>query len=253
MRPSLNRTRRRGAILPLVTVCLVGMLGFVALAIDIGLMVVARTQCQNAADGAALAGTRTLDGSSDNNVPAAIAMAYSAAESNQVFNTPSPRSPSTDVQAGSYQYNSTTQTFEAVFGQTPGPNQAYDAIQVTIVTQQATVFAKVLGMQSLNVGAVATAVHRPYDIALILFLGFDGLRQLFRLSDGWNQRTGSVNPDPLFPQFGPWSIFGAREWSSIPTIRRPLLPISTPTCRRRPCNASSPTCSPTARSNPRAT
>src|SRR5438445_623332 len=42
--------RRDGAVLPLVTVCLVALLGFVALAIDVGMMAVARTQAQAAAD-----------------------------------------------------------------------------------------------------------------------------------------------------------------------------------------------------------
>ena len=46
------RSRRRGSVLPLVVVCLVALIGMVALAIDLGLMMVARTQCQNAADAA---------------------------------------------------------------------------------------------------------------------------------------------------------------------------------------------------------
>jgi len=203
-----NQARRPGAVLPLVTVCLIGLLGFVALAIDIGLMVVARTQCQNAADIAALAGARTLDGSSNNNVPAAIAMAYTAAESNQVLNAPITAAQVTSVQAGIYRYNSSTQTFEGVFGQSPGANEAYGAIQATIVTQQVTIFARVLGMQSLNVGAVATAVHRPVDIALVLdFSGSMGYASFLAYPLG-AAVTGSLNPDPLFPQFGPWSVFG---------------------------------------------
>ncbi len=48
--------RRNGSILPLVVVSLVGICGFVALAIDIGMVAVAKTQCQNAADAAATAG-----------------------------------------------------------------------------------------------------------------------------------------------------------------------------------------------------
>jgi uncharacterized membrane protein len=67
MRKPNARARRAGAVLPLVTVCLVALLGFVALAIDVGLMAVARTQAQSAADVAALAGARTLDGKSASN------------------------------------------------------------------------------------------------------------------------------------------------------------------------------------------
>ena len=36
------------------------MCGFVALAIDLGLIAVAKTQCQNSADAAAMAGARSL-------------------------------------------------------------------------------------------------------------------------------------------------------------------------------------------------
>ena len=53
---------RRGTILPLLAISLIALLGFVALAIDVGMMAIARTQCQNAADCAALTGARTLSG-----------------------------------------------------------------------------------------------------------------------------------------------------------------------------------------------
>ncbi len=47
---------RRGSILPLTVLCLVGMCGFVGMAIDIGLIATVRTQCQSAADAGAMAG-----------------------------------------------------------------------------------------------------------------------------------------------------------------------------------------------------
>ena len=61
MRKTSN-VHRRGAILPLFALMLVGLVGFLALAIDIGIVAVAETQCQNAADNAALAGCRALNG-----------------------------------------------------------------------------------------------------------------------------------------------------------------------------------------------
>src|SRR5262249_27794783 len=98
---SLHSQRRSGAVLPIVTVCLIGLMAVTALAIDIGLMVVARSQCQNAADIAALAGARTLDGkSATNNVTAAMAMARTAAENNTVLNTPITNTQVTNVQSG---------------------------------------------------------------------------------------------------------------------------------------------------------
>ncbi len=48
--------RSRGAILPLTAVALVGLCGFIALSVDLGMLAVARAQCQDAADAAAVAG-----------------------------------------------------------------------------------------------------------------------------------------------------------------------------------------------------
>lgn len=205
---SVEHDRRRGAVLPIVTVCLVGLMAFVALAIDIGIMVVARTQSQNAADIAALAGARTLDGrNAANNMNAAIAEAKEAATSNLVLNSAITMSQVTAVDPGIFRYDTANRRFQAVFGQAPGTNEAYGVMRVTIVSQQPTVFARVLGIQSLNVGATATAVHRPRDIAVILdYSGSMAYCSLFSYPQGGTV-TGSLNPDSRFPRFGPWSIY----------------------------------------------
>ena len=202
--------QRTGVALPVVTVCLIGLISFVALAIDIGLMIVARTQCQNAADIAALAGARTLNGKDpNNNVTAASAMALTAATNNAVLNTAISASQVVAINAGIFRYDTTAQHFTAVFGQTPGANEAYGAMQVMIVTQQPTIFSRILGVQALNVGAVATAVHRPRDLAVVLdFSGSMAYCSLYNYPWGGSSVTGSLNPDPNFPTFGPWSIWG---------------------------------------------
>src|SRR5262249_4463411 len=67
---------RRGSVLPLLGCCLIALFTFVALAIDIGLLAVSRTQSQQAADLAALIGARTLNnkpGVTDGNRANAIA------------------------------------------------------------------------------------------------------------------------------------------------------------------------------------
>jgi Flp pilus assembly protein TadG len=200
---------RRGVVLPIVTVCLVGLMGFIALAIDIGMMVVARTQSQNAADIAALAGARTLDGKdASNNVTAAIAEAKEAATNNRVLNTAITLGQVTVVDPGIFRYDTTNKRFQAVFGESPGTNDAYGVMRVTIVSQQPTIFARVLGIQSLNVGATATAVHRPRDVAIVLdYSGSMAYCSLFSFPQGGTV-TGSLNPDSRFPRFGPWSIYG---------------------------------------------
>src|SRR3954452_2171232 len=105
MRKPLPNARRPGAVLPLVTVCLVGLLGFVALAIDVGMMAVARTQAQSAADVAALAGARTLNGQPGNNRPAAEAEAREAATSNAILASPITDPQVAVVRSGVYKYN----------------------------------------------------------------------------------------------------------------------------------------------------
>ena len=52
--------RRRGIILPLVAIVIVVMVGFLALAIDLGMLAIAKTQVQQSADLAALTAMRTL-------------------------------------------------------------------------------------------------------------------------------------------------------------------------------------------------
>src|SRR5262249_44276821 len=51
-----------------VVLCTVSMCGLVALAVDIGLIALAKTQLQNAVDSAAVAGARSLDGTSTQNL-----------------------------------------------------------------------------------------------------------------------------------------------------------------------------------------
>src|SRR5487761_878784 len=84
-----NGVRRRGSILPLTAVSLVALMGMIALGVDLGMIAVARTQCQNAADLAALAGTRLLNGNDvNNNLTAAQNFASSMATANSVLSVP---------------------------------------------------------------------------------------------------------------------------------------------------------------------
>ena len=62
MRHSKLRQQRRGTTLVLVAVCMIPIMACVALAIDLGLLMAARTQISCAADCAAMAGARALNG-----------------------------------------------------------------------------------------------------------------------------------------------------------------------------------------------
>src|SRR4029077_9100685 len=82
-----TRQRRRGRVLPLVVLGSVALFGFVALAIDLGMIMVARNQCQNAADSASLAGSRKITGdpTTNYNQPNVLPATYGAATQNFVL------------------------------------------------------------------------------------------------------------------------------------------------------------------------
>jgi hypothetical protein len=210
MRKHLPNSQRTGTVLPLVTVCLVALLAFVTLAIDVGMMAVARTQAQSAADIAALSGARALNGASGNNVAGAIQQANTMATANSILSTQITGSQVVLAQAGVYRYNATAQRFQADFTNGPGANEAYGAMQVRISTSQQTYFGRVLGVNSMTVAAEATAVHRPRDIAISLdFSGSMRFSSEFNqpVITGTTQVSGALNPDPVFPRFGPWVIY----------------------------------------------
>ncbi len=205
-----NRCRaRNGAALVLFVVSLVTILTFVALAVDLGMFAVARTQCQDAADAAAMAGTATLNGitANNNNYSNAAPNAILAATSNSVLSAPIPSS-HVAVQVGRYVYVSGNQRFE---GQFPGPStENWSMVQATVTANLANqlAFSRVFNLTSANVQAVATAVHRPRDVALILdysgsmrFASLTGLSSTAG-SEYTGTRTKSNNPDTVVPAFG---------------------------------------------------
>ena len=59
--------RRRGTVLVLLAVSIIPIMAFMAFAIDLEMLTVAQTQLRDAADAAAMAGCRALNGDSTNN------------------------------------------------------------------------------------------------------------------------------------------------------------------------------------------
>src|SRR5262249_49339373 len=210
MRMPLQIARRPGAVLPLVTVCLVGLMALVALGIDIGMLAVARTQAQSAADIAALAGCRTLTGQSGNNRTNAELEAKDAAMANTILGEQITDAQVSTVQSGVYKYDPTAQRFQADFTNPPTGTEAYTAMRVVVTADEDTFFGKVLGVNSMHVSAEATAAYRPRDI--VVSLDFSGS---MRFSSEFNyppvssivDAAGSLNPDDRFPRFGPWKIY----------------------------------------------
>jgi Flp pilus assembly protein TadG len=198
---------RRGIILPLVAVSLVALVGMVALAVDIGRLATAQTQCQDAADAAAIAGARSLDGTQD--LTGATSDAVAAATSCKVLGV-ALTSTEVSVSHGAYHYSTSSQTFSP---QIPAvaPDD-YNLTQATVTHTVSTTFGRILGKTSSTVTATATAAHRPRDIAIIL----DYSGSMNNESDLWNNETylGSVNNSPnntdtVVPQWGQYSSSGA--------------------------------------------
>ena len=166
-------------MLPLFALLLVAICGFVALAVDLGMVAMARTQAQNAADSAALAGARTINGSAGSNLTAATANAQAAADANQILGQ-AVQSSQVAVVHGTYHYNSTSMTFSPVFPPVSPDN--YNLTQATVTASVKSQFAKVFGISASNISAVAIAAHRPRDIAIVL----DYSGSMNNESDLWN-------------------------------------------------------------------
>lgn len=238
---SSRSIRRSGTFLPMTAICVVALFSFVALAIDLGMLTVARTECQNAADSAALAGARLLNNSTgvaDNNREAAEAAARAVVEGNDLFAASFLPGDVQTAAARVYNYDTSTQTF--AIGSSKGTDQSWSAMEVTIGITQPTYFAKVMGINSLNNGATAIAVHRPRDIAIVLdFSGSMGDGSILNHPDSTNGTIESLrNPDPNYPQFGHYSIYALGQTDNGSGTGPASYTSSNPTSRQNPLRAT---------------
>lgn len=150
--------RHRGVILPLVALLMVVIFGFVAFAVDIGYIKLARTQLQAAADAGARAGVLALgDGPSE-----AKLLAQNAAQNNVASGSPVQVFPQEDIQLGNWD------TVTRVFTPLAGAAES-DANSVRITcrcvasrgTEVPTFVARVFGTESVDVVASAIARNGP--------------------------------------------------------------------------------------------
>src|SRR5437763_7477226 len=232
-----KRHQRRGSVLPLVAFMTVALIGLVALAIDLGMVAVARNQCQNAADASAMAGARTItgDASGGYNVSSVPFNAITAAINNQVFGTnikgdPNvPYDPATssyitqqvqiDVGTYAYTYNDANPAAEGFAIQFPRTDTAepYSAVRSTITYTGNFAFGRIFGINQFTAKAQSTAAHRPRDVMVIMDLSgsmrFQSLPGVPLTSGGQSApgsttngpREVSMNPESVFPQFGHYS------------------------------------------------
>ena len=199
--PLRSPRKRRGSIAPLLAFFSIALFSFVALAIDLGMITVARTQCQNAADAAALSGTRLLNNKPstvDNDRTAGQNTATAEVVGNRYLNQNFAATDITFLQTGLFRYNTTQQRFYPDFTATPLPGESWTATKVTVQGNQDPYFAKLFGLTKLNTSATAVAVHRPRDIAFVLdFSGSMRFGSLFNWAY-YYQVTGNATPDAVF-------------------------------------------------------
>ena len=195
-------TPRKGTIIAYLAITIVVLIAFCALAIDLGMLMIARTQVQNAADAAAFAGARSLSGAAGANTDTATSNGQAVANANVILGKAIPTA-NVVMTHGAYHYDSTSQTFYPQFPPVSPDN--YNLSQSQISLGNATVFGKALGISSFNVAATATAAHRPRDTTIVL--DFSG--SMNNESDLWNCESyqGNVqgtsnNTDPTYPQWG---------------------------------------------------
>ncbi len=207
---------RRGTIIPLLAVCSVALFGFVALAIDLGMLAVARGRCQNAADAAALAGARVLDNrypdgtdpdAYDNRRTTAVETAMTVVQSNPFLDQTYTAAQIRVARAGLYDYDPKAERFGPIFPTNKPANKSWSAVEVEVDGEQPAYFAGVLCVASLPMTARAVAAHRPRDVSLVVDMS--GSMQ-FSSSTHWEPGTanstdvvfGLLNPDPDYPRFG---------------------------------------------------
>ncbi len=159
--PRRSGKHERGATTIIVLVALVALIAMSSLAIDVGILWAARTQLQNAADAAALAGAMNLIDPDGPTVTASAATdaAVQVCGRNGSIGTTSLALPTSDVQLGNWEF--ATSTFDPnVLLTDPGVVNA-----VNVSTRLDNVangpvpafFSRILGRQTFDVATLATA------------------------------------------------------------------------------------------------
>lgn len=217
---------RRGAVIPFVAICLIALLGMIALAVDLGLVAIARAQCQTAADVGATAGVRVLNGylSQNNNYNAVTPVVLSAVGENSILGSRI-QANQVRIDIGSYVYDPAQQKFIPYYNTRPA-DANWSLVRVRVTYQGSTQFARILGINSFATQAIATAVHRPRDVAMIIDLSgsmrfgslvgvpHSGVRQ----ASAYSPNSGTNNPENVVPRFGHYSSSSAGLVRTTPVI-----------------------------------
>ncbi|MFN0136238.1 MAG: VWA domain-containing protein [Phycisphaerae bacterium] len=185
--------RRRAAVTVFMAISLTVLIGFAALAVDIGSLYAAQAELQRAADAAALAAAEELMIGNDQEAEqVAFSVADDYARRNLVMMHENGVNSDSDVELGKavlngngrYEFQSTTAN--------------YDSVRVTLRRDSSSAggpvnlsFAKLLGHESRALRARAAAVLVPRDIAVVIDLS--GSMTWDSTSINWNRDDGGAS------------------------------------------------------------
>jgi len=203
---TLRNKTRKAAILPMLAVSMVALVGIIALAVDIGILAQTKSQLQSVADAAALSGSRGLtgDAGTDNNKNAVNGLVLSTIQASTIMGQTLQASQLT-TQVGYYNYDAVLGKFQTIFTGSKPATENWSAVKTDVSFSQPTSLANFFNYSAFSATATATAVHRPRDLAIIL--DYSGSMRFNSIpaypTNG--SISGSMNPDPNIPRFGPWS------------------------------------------------
>jgi Flp pilus assembly protein TadG len=185
----LRPNKRRGAVIVLAAIFMVVMLGMIAFAIDCGMIVLVRSQLQNAADAGAMAGADALGNGSS----AAQAAAQTFAQSNTVAGTSVSVVPAQDIELGTW--DKVALTFTPLSG---AAQSNANAVRVTCRVSQARgnalnfFFARIFNQTTADVSAQSVATGAPVKCGP--FIGVQSV-----------DMSGSAYTDSFDSSMGPYS------------------------------------------------
>ncbi|MGW8257242.1 MAG: TadG family pilus assembly protein [Thermoguttaceae bacterium] len=191
---------RRAAVLVLSAVLMVALFAFVAFAIDLGYLVLSRTELQNAADAAALAACAYI--------PMDVDQATNAAET--FANSAKVAGKNVENQSVNVEYGTWDLAYRRFTAGTPG-----NAVRVTVERTGAKggqiplFFARIFGMQGQNISAHAVAMTNPRDIAFVVDLSGS-------MNDDTDPDYGSSTDELIqnvYDDFGFGTIWGSEEYA----------------------------------------
>ena len=203
-RPLMSKIgEQRGAILIQVTVAMIGLLAFLTLVVDYGIMWASRRQAQNSADAGALAGAISLafdDPTDFTDSGPAKQSAHAAALANKVFGASPANNVSTDV------------TFFGPGHPNPCPDGDTGATCVRVDVYRTTArgnalptfFARLMGIVSQDISATATAKITS-GTSVTCMRPFAIIDKWDEYDSGHAEHDYDLNADHHDPDFNPFT------------------------------------------------